>query len=162
MSNSQNSRWWFACDQCNAMCKTVSGILPPPHSHDQRFHNQLAAEFPEGFPEPATVDITSDQDYRLGDVPMFVDGVNVTAALAEQVRRERLDRLEAMTSRDEYVAQAAEMHARQNAVMHAASSSRADALHSLYERNREQIRADHAQRRASAIAARYSTRSGAL
>ena len=108
MANSQNSRWWFACDQCNAMCKTVSGILPPPHTHDNRFHNQLVLEFPDGFPEPATYDITSSQDYRLGDVPLFVDGVNVTEALAEQVRQMQTDRMKAMMSKDQYLAQAQE------------------------------------------------------
>ena len=110
MANSQNSRWWFVCDQCNAMCKTVSGVLPAPHTHDQRFHKQLAAEFPDGFPEPAKVDITSDQDYRLGDVPLFVDGVNITESLAKQVRQARLDRIKEMKSKDQYVEQAAEAH----------------------------------------------------
>ena len=108
MANSQNSRWWFVCDQCNAMCKTVAGVLPPPHTHDHRFHNLLAAEFPDGFPDPVVVDIASDQDYRLGEVPIFVDGVNVTESLAEQVRQERLARLNEMKSRDEYMAQAME------------------------------------------------------
>ena len=110
MANSQNSRWWFACDQCNAMCRVVAGVFPPPHTHDQRFLNQLAAEFPEGLPEPATVDIVSAVDHRLGEVPMFVDGVHITADMAEQVRQEHLDRLQRMKSKDQYLEQAQEAH----------------------------------------------------